>query len=103
MGMRAVELQIAVPRTSEAGKIQQEHLMRPALEQSMLSDQLNEQADRMRTRSDGVKESSSASIHDGHPGEQHASGRQHEQEEGAVHEPVAAEHPYKGKHIDLSF
>ncbi|WP_046215386.1 hypothetical protein [Paenibacillus wulumuqiensis] len=102
MGMRAVELQIAVPRTSDAGKIQQEHLIRPALDQAMLADQLNEQADRMRTKSDGVKESSSASIHDGHPGEQHASGRQHEQEE-AIQEPTPAEHPYKGKHIDLSF
>ncbi len=103
MGMRAVELQIAVPRTSDAGKIQQEHLIRPALEQSMLSDQMKEQADRARTRSDGVKESSSASIHDGHSDEHHASGRHHEQEEAAIQGPAPAEHPYKGKHIDLSF
>lgn len=102
MGMRAVELQIAVPRTSEAGKIQQEHLMRPSIEQSILADRTLEQAERMRTRSDGVKQSADASIHDGHPGEQHAQQQHHQQPEDEM-QPAPAEHPYKGKHIDLSF
>ncbi|MCL9660166.1 hypothetical protein L2089_05680 [Paenibacillus hunanensis] len=103
MGLRAVELQIAVPRTTEASKIQQENLLRPSIEQSILADRTSEETERMRTRSDSVKESASGLIHDGHPGEQHAP-RQHHAEQPVEEQHVApAEHPYKGKHIDLSF
>ncbi|WP_322903953.1 hypothetical protein [Paenibacillus campi] len=102
MGLRAVELQIAVPRTSEASRVQQEHLVRPSIEQSMLADRTSEETERMRTRSANVKESASGLIYDGHPGEQHAPGQHHEQQPEDQHK-TPAEHPYKGKHIDLSF
>jgi len=103
MGLRAVELQIAVPRTSDASKIQQENLVRPSIEQSLLADRASEQAELMRTRSDSVKESASGMIHEGDPGEQHASQQHHAQQQVEEQHTTPAEHPYKGKHIDLSF
>ncbi|MFD1888355.1 hypothetical protein [Paenibacillus wenxiniae] len=103
MGLRALELQIAVPRTTEASKIQQENLFRPSVEQSILADRTSEETERMRTRSDNVKESASGLIHDGHPREQHASQPHHAEQQAEEHPITPAEHPYKGKHIDLSF
>jgi hypothetical protein len=103
MGLRAVELQIAVPRTTEASKIQQENLFRPSIEQSILADRTSEETERMRTRSDNVKESASGLIHDGHPGEQHGARQHHSEQQPEEHHVTPAEHPYKGKHIDLSF
>lgn len=39
MNMKPVELQIAVPRTSEAGRVQHDQQHRPLLDQNLLSQQ----------------------------------------------------------------
>lgn len=102
MSLRNIELQVAIPRTSEVGKIQQAHLLRPAIDQTLLAEQINEQTERMRTRSGEVSESSSNLIHDGEAGGEHLPGEHHSAEHHNQ-EATPAEHPYKGKHIDLSF
>ncbi|CAJ1315546.1 hypothetical protein PO903_14220 [Paenibacillus sp. PK4536] len=103
MSLRNIELQIAIPRTSEVGKIQQAHLLRPAIDQTLLAEQINEHTERMRNRSGEVNESSSNFIHDGEPGEHHHTASEHHSDEHPHPEVKPAEHPYKGKNIDLSF
>lgn len=104
MNLKAVEMQIAVPRTGEAGRVQQDAQHRPLVEQSLLSVEHMKQQEHQRQRSNGVDESAHNTTvkRDGHHSE-HAQGQSasEEQEEEQNKERPAA-HPYKGKHIDLS-
>lgn len=102
MTLRPVELQIALPRTTEAGKIQNELQQRPSLDQQQLAGQNVKQSLEMSQRSPEIAESAESALrNDGGRGNQHGGSasnpRQQKQEEART-----AEHPYKGHSIDLS-
>ncbi|ANS74025.1 hypothetical protein AWM70_05105 [Paenibacillus yonginensis] len=109
MDLKPVELQIAVPRTSEAGRIQQEQQFRPTVDQQQLAAQNVKDSELQRTRSSEVddsakserreRESSDSADRD----ERQTSRNRVEEKQGQQPEPHLAEHPYKGKHIDFSF
>ncbi|SCZ04254.1 hypothetical protein SAMN05720606_11755 [Paenibacillus polysaccharolyticus] len=103
MSFKAVELQIAVPRTSEAGRYQSEAQQRPVTDQNLLAEQTNKEANEARQRSEAMAETSHTSVRDGHADgrDQHSGtdGREMMDEQEHL---KPAEHPYKGKHIDLS-
>lgn len=102
MNMKPVELQIAVPRTTEAARVQNELQQRPLLDQQQLAGQQLKSAETAQQRSAEVEESSEPGIRDdGGTGGGSQSGMQSgaEQEEPRLKE---AEHPYKGKRFDVS-
>lgn len=105
MNMKPVELQIAVPRTTEAGRVQQEVQQRPLIDQSLLSAESIREHEVERKRSSNIDESAHNSTinRDEHP---QGGQRQHQSSSGQKHDEQEkeqpAEHPYKGKHIDLS-
>ncbi|WP_434751667.1 hypothetical protein [Paenibacillus amylolyticus] len=103
MSFKAVELQIAVPRTSEAGRYQSETQQRPVTDQNLLAEQTAKEANEARQRSEAMAETSHTSVRDGHAGggEYHSGA---DGQDGAVEQENVklAEHPYKGKHVDLS-
>ncbi|WP_429373101.1 hypothetical protein [Paenibacillus sp. DS2015] len=104
--MKSVELQIAVPRTQEAGRIQNELLQRPVQDQVQLAAQNIKESREMSQRSNGVDETTNSSIRE--EGKQHSSMKdgqtqmQQEQAQAQESEKHPAEHPFKGHHIDLS-
>ncbi|WP_068619293.1 hypothetical protein [Paenibacillus tuaregi] len=103
MDFKAVELQIAVPRTSEASRIQQEAQHSPMHHQHTLEGQNMKRSDRERKRSAQVDESSQAVVRDGRQSSSGEAGQQDKQE--ASSEQVKehpAEHPFKGHNFDLS-
>lgn len=106
MNMKSVELQIAVPRTSEAGRVQHDQQHRPLIDQSLLSVQTVKDSEVERRRSAGVDESAhnttvrregNGSFTQEQQGQHHPGDKPAEQEQEHL-----AEHPYKGRHIDLS-
>ncbi|MCC3381324.1 hypothetical protein ACFQ5D_01100 [Paenibacillus farraposensis] len=105
MSLKAVELQIAVPRTSEAGKYQNEFLQRPMNDQALLGQKAALETENMRQRSSGVDESAETFVGERQTGEQ---GRKPSQPsrsrsgENELPKEHPAEHPYKGHHIDFS-
>ncbi|MBB6019373.1 hypothetical protein HNR77_000430 [Paenibacillus sp. JGP012] len=103
MSFKAVELQIAVPRTSEAGRYQSEAQQRPVTDQNLLADQMNKEANEARQRSEAMAETAHTSVRDGHAGggKHHSGSGGHDGTEDQEN-IKPAEHPYKGKHIDLS-
>lgn len=104
MNLKAVEMQIAVPRTGEAGRIQQDAQHRPAVEQTMLSVEQLKQQELQRQRSTGVDESAENTIvkREGQQsGQNQGQAHADEQEEEQGKERPAT-HPFKGKHIDFS-
>lgn len=109
MDMKSIELQIAVPRTTEASAIQRELQQRPTTEQFMLNEQALKHMRTQRQRSEQVDESADGRIRDGEQGRQSGeessgNGQQAEDDNrnAAITDTVPAVHPYKGKHIDFS-
>ncbi|CAM4317634.1 MAG: hypothetical protein E7L01_07590 [Paenibacillus macerans] len=108
MNMKPVELQIAVPRTSEAGRVQHDQQHRPLLDQNLLSQQAVKtgEADRQRTaemdesnRNKNVRREGNGSSGQEQEPERGSGGKPDEPETKPEH---LAEHPYKGRHIDFS-
>lgn len=62
MSLKAVELQIAVPRTSEAGKYQSEYQQRPMNEQALLGQKTEQETEKIRQRSSAVDESAETFV-----------------------------------------
>ena len=103
MSFKAVELQIAVPRTSEAGRYQNEAQQRPVTDQNLLAEQMTKEAKVASQRSEAMAETSHTSVREDHSsGGNHHSGADARDGAEGEEEIKPAEHPYKGKHIDLS-
>ncbi|KQY83145.1 hypothetical protein ASD24_12745 [Paenibacillus sp. Root52] len=103
MSFKAVELQIAVPRTSEAGRYQNEYQQRPVIDQSLLAEQTAKEAEAARHRSEAMDETSNAALRDNYSHDSEQKNGSQEPESSENQENVKpAEHPYKGKHIDFS-
>ncbi|AIQ59200.1 hypothetical protein [Paenibacillus borealis] len=101
MSLKPVELQIALPRTHDAAKVQNSQQHRPVLDQQQLAGQNVKHSQEIAMRSSEVDESSESALRDGgkgnHP-EGHADQRKPRKPE-AAHD---AEHPFKGHRIDFS-
>lgn len=101
MSMKPVELQIALPRTHEAGKVQNSLQHRPAIDQQQLAGQNVKHSQEIALRSTEVDESAESALRDG-------GGGNHQENHGGEHKPKKqehthdAEHPYKGRRIDFS-
>jgi hypothetical protein len=102
MSLKPVELQIALPRTTEAGKIMNESQQRPAIDQHQLAGQNVKQSQEMTMRSSEVDESSESALRDGGDKGNHHSGGNPSSEQHSKSATRDAEHPYKGQRIDLS-
>ena len=102
MSLKLVEMQIAVPRTSEISRIQNEQQQRPSQDQTHLAGEQVKQDRQAAQRSVEVSETSDAAVRDGG----RDSGAQHEQENETKQETpekqAAAPHPYKGKLLDIT-
>ncbi|GIO66852.1 hypothetical protein J21TS3_16730 [Paenibacillus cookii] len=104
VSMKSVEMQIAIPRTTEAGRIQNDIHHRTSQEQEFLAGQQQKEAQELRQKSAGVDETANAAVRDEgkrHPSRQKdPSRRASKPEETGGHKD--AEHPYKGHRLDVS-
>ncbi|WP_040948698.1 hypothetical protein [Gorillibacterium massiliense] len=107
MSLKSIDMQIAVNRTPEASHVQRDILQKPPFEQMQLAVQQEKQMVRNRKMSEKLEKSSRSAIKDdGNPSKK---GKQRGKAAG-VSDPSASsesdarlsEHPYKGKHIDLT-
>lgn len=100
MSLKPVELQIALPRTTEISRIQQDHQSRSMQEQQALAGQTIKQSQEMSQRSTGVDEASESSVRDdGSRGNTGSQGHSGQSDKGKERE---AEHPYLGRRFDVS-
>lgn len=103
MGLKPIELQVAIPRTGEAGILQNQLLQKPVHDQTMLAAAAAKQMEEMRKKSQDVKQTETGLKTDrdgqqqGHDHNQDASSNKDQSESTQT-----VEHPYKGHHIDLS-
>ncbi|OKP99389.1 hypothetical protein [Paenibacillus sp. P46E] len=102
MSLKPVELQIALPRTTEAGKIQNGLQHRPALDQQQLAGQNVKQSEQLAQRSSEVDESAESALRDDGSGQHHSGSHTPAHKHQKPETSHDAEHPYKGHRIDLS-
>lgn len=106
MSFRAIEMQIAIPRTSEAGTVQSQLMQKSAFDQSSLAAKQAQESERQLQRSTKVEESSSPLIRDdsqeGSKGKRDRKTNKTKQSGAGGSSPSVTSHPYKGHHIDLS-
>lgn len=107
MSLKGVELQIAVPRTSEATSVQNQFNQRPAHDQAALAQEHAKLTERQRSRSAEVGESAFQNVKgegNGSSGRRGApaSKRGAKPEEDKDPSSLGPGHPYKGKRIDIS-
>ncbi|WP_055108437.1 hypothetical protein [Paenibacillus ihumii] len=104
MNMKSVEMQIAVPRTSEAGRVQQDQQQRPLIDQSILAGQNMKASELERKKSQSLERSARNKTvkREGNAASEQEKGQAEAEEKQKEREKEQAEHPYKGRHIDLS-
>lgn len=104
MSLKSVEMQMAIPRTNEAGMVQNQLSHKPMHDQAALASGTVQQAQQLRQKAAKVDESVSKRIKDGsgeqrgkQPKSSHAGSKSSKKPSDESHE-----HPYKGRHIDFS-
>lgn len=101
MSWRAVEMQIALPRTQDAGKIQEQLQQRGQFMQDVIANQLLAQDELKRKTVNDLKQKAELSNkkEEKHPTNSETS---HDNTRKNAIESHAIEHPYLGKQIDFN-
>lgn len=104
MSLKSIELQVALPRTIEAGRIQDQLTQKSNHDQQQLALMNQSEQELNRTRSTPlIATHEYLGLHQNSKREQSPKERQKAQKDKRnVQAPKNAEHPYSGKHIDLS-
>lgn len=105
MSLKAIEMQIAIPRTGDAGIHQNQLLQKPVADQASLAASILKQTEEKRKKSNKVDESSDSlktDREDRNKGNHNKSQQINNKQQNNDGTTVMVEHPYKGQHIDLS-
>ncbi|ARU62482.1 hypothetical protein CBW65_17085 [Tumebacillus avium] len=101
MSLKAVELQVAVPRTVEHSRQMQNQQHQTILANAMHAEALTGQSverDQTVTRSD---ENARAELRDKREGSERQESGQDRSQDGRQQDEAAAPHPYKGHRLDI--
>lgn len=103
MSWKAVELQVAIPRTQEAGRIQDQMTRQNQQFQETLTMHQLKQEEIKRNRTNELDQAEKSVIHDEDDGQQgqNSDHKQSQQKEIKQKQPTV-KHPYLGSKIDLN-
>ena len=102
MSLKGVELQIAIPKTFDAGKMADQKQQSVILQQMHANDEANKEVEKKRTvviESDNlgeIREDDERSSND------EQSQKKHQKNKEQATEEVKAQHPFKGNFFDFS-
>lgn len=103
MSLKAVEMQVALPRTTNAGQVQNQLVQKPVSDQEQLTQQQLKQLEVERKKSTKLKWESRINHQkdsSGHSSSYQPTARKKKQTD-SEDETNLPQHPYKGKHIDF--
>lgn len=98
MSLKNIEMQIALPRTHDAGKIQEQLNQRNQINHDQLAHSIQKEVDLKRTQVQENSESDKLHLKKDQSSEQQDQNRKKKKEQKQEENP---DHPYKGKKIDL--
>lgn len=108
MSLRSVEMQIAIPRTSEVGSVQNHLMHKPGYDQAAMAAKMAERTERELKRSVKIDEASAPRVRDERQGGKRKQDANRGNPAGNQADPQSAAaagqdgSPYKGRHIDIS-
>ncbi|SEN33043.1 hypothetical protein [Paenibacillus sp. OV219] len=108
MPYRPIDFQVSIPRTPDQGVLQNQLNHRAHADQARLENDTSKQTELARSRNTAVEQSSEPQIKNNRqrdhqsPSKQKKQNQQAEGAEGSDQGPEESQHPYKGKHIDIS-
>ena len=101
MSLKGVELQIALPKTFEAGKLEEKQQQNVNAGQEFANNALQKQLEKNRTTV--LKSDKSAQISEEDPSNKKENDNQHEHKKEQKSSPLEqAQHPFKGHFVDFS-
>jgi hypothetical protein len=100
LSLKSIEMQVALPRTHEAGKLQEQLQQRGQLQNDFASQSVKKEDDKkkstvMKQEQKGLTRFSQ----DGHPNEHHRQGGSKKEKQ---QKELIEQHPYKGTKVDFS-
>lgn len=107
MNLKPVELQMAIPRATEVGKVQQQTQQKPQQDQALLQQMTAKQAEQAPQKTHQVDESNGEKVREEEKKQQRDGKRKKKPPMKMYNKSVddkdkEPEHPFKGKRIDLS-
>ncbi len=109
MSLKAIDMQIAVQKSSETGMKQNQLMHKPVLDQAMLATNLEKNSEANRQKSSKVDETAKHVVKDNQENAKNKLLKQTKKKQANAngitegnHLFTAGGHPYKGKHIDFS-
>jgi hypothetical protein len=109
MSLKAIDMQIAVQKSTETGMKQNQLMHKPVLDQAMLAANIEKNAEATRQKSSKVDEIANHVIRDDQENGKNKLLKQTKKKQAnamgnkdAPHSSANVGHPYKGKHIDFS-
>ncbi|MGD8191041.1 hypothetical protein ACQCN2_13770 [Brevibacillus ginsengisoli] len=109
MSLKALELQVALPRTQDISRIQEQQQNRHALEQQVLIGDRKQFDQLTRQRATNVNESTGRKIKDDHEEKEHGQNHQQaqsnqpdEKKSKTSHSTIPMTDPLRGHYIDIS-
>jgi hypothetical protein len=106
MSLKSIDMQMAVHKSADAGRMQRDIQQKPEQDQAQLSAQQVKQTEIRSHASEKTEKSAHSGIKnsDPHKGGQQQGADPHKERSSQAHaeETHTPEHPYKGRHIDLT-
>lgn len=102
MSLRAVELQITIPRTQDAGRIQEQLQQRPQIDQTHLMNEQKKELDKQLQKTKQSEKTEKENIKNQE--KKHSKNQQNQQnaKKGAEKKKKEVKHPFKGHSVDIS-
>ncbi|MBB6675538.1 hypothetical protein [Cohnella nanjingensis] len=107
MSFKPLDLQTSIPRSVELTQLHQQQQQRPALEQAALGEQAMKRAERQAQQKTKTEGAAGRNISEREPKEgqrrpKAPSAREDGGDDEAKPQVNGTEHPFKGRHIDLT-
>ncbi|MBU9714526.1 hypothetical protein [Evansella tamaricis] len=104
-GLKSVELQVALPRTQTAGKIQDQLQQRGQVSQNQMTQTETEKLERQRKQvNESEKIGKKRLNNDGEEHEHKGKENPHQKRKSSKKaEDLEGKHPYKGNHVDVKW
>ncbi|MDQ0214275.1 sRNA-binding protein [Oikeobacillus pervagus] len=102
MSLKSVEMQIALPRTHEAGKISNQQQQQGQLLQEHAAENTEKQLERKRKMVHQSEQKEELHLKERQSKEHSPVERQHQNQKNKKKRQKESKHPYKGKQIDIS-
>ena len=103
MDFKPIDMQMPIPRTHDAGEVQNLQKQKPSQDQIMLAQESRKIVEQERKKSTKIEQSAEGAIEDqyrdSHEPEQNLKRKQEQQKK---QEQNSAKHPFKGNYIDFS-